>query len=246
MSDPRSLHEPATQPLFRWRAAIVSRLNGPGGLYNFGNGLGFGAGLCVTFLVATHRRTASRKFCRSECDICGKSGRRCAGDRNSDLLLERRSLSSGLVERISARSEIDGASRCLSGFGAIGLGAGLYLLSNPFLAATSGLLHAAGKFGSAFGVRGELLLLGRKIDASALCRNIVLTSRFPAIIATIADLLSTKAHDDRVFAFNAVAMLACYVIWATANSMLLPQDSVVIRFLRGNSARNNAAWRDLS
>ena len=127
-----------------------------------------------------------------------------------------------------------------SGFGAIALGVGLYLLSNPFLAATSGLLHAAGKFGSAFGVRGELLFLGRKIDASTLCRNIVLISRFPAIIATTADLFSSKAHDDRAFAFNAVAMLACYVIWAIADSMLLPQDSVVIRFLRGNVARNNA------
>ena len=103
-----------------------------------------------------------------------------------------------------------------SGFGAIALGAGLYLLSNPFLAATSGLLHAAGKFGSAFGVRGELLFLGRKIDASALCRNIVLISRFPAIIGTTADFFSAKAHDDRAFAFNAVAMLACYAIWATA------------------------------
>jgi len=84
------------------------------------------------------------------------------------------------------------------------------------------------------------LLLGRKIDASALCRNIVLISRFPAIIATTADLFSSKAHDDRAFAFNAAAMLACYVIWAIADSMLLPQDSVVIRFLRGNVARNNA------
>ncbi len=113
----------------------------------------------------------------------------------------------------------------------------MYLLSNPFLAATSGLLHAAGKFGSAFGVRGELSFLGRKIDASALCRNIVLISRVPAIIATTADVFSAKAHDDGAFAFNAVALLACYAIWATADSMLLPRDSVVVRFFRRSLAR---------
>jgi hypothetical protein len=100
-------------------------------------------------------------------------------------------------------------------------------------------LHAAGKFGSAFGVRGELLFLGRKIDASALCRNTVLISRVPAIIATTADVFSTKAHDDGAFAFNALALLACYVIWAIADSMLLPRDSIVVRLLRPNLARKD-------
>ena len=124
-----------------------------------------------------------------------------------------------------------------SGYGAIALGLGLYLLSNPFLAATSGLLHAAGKFGSAFGIHGELLFLGRKLDASALCRNIVLSSRVPAIIATTADVFSSKAHDDGAIEFNALALLACYVIWAIADSMLLPQDSVVIKLFRRSLAR---------
>ncbi len=247
MSDPRSLHEPATQPLFRWRAAIVSRLNGPGGLYNFGNGLGFGAGLCVTFLVATEStNSVSKVLSIGMRYIAGSPAAVALAIATAIFFWSGEAYHRAWSNGYPPDQKLTGLGDLLSGFGAIGLGAGLYLLSNPFLAATSGLLHAAGKFGSAFGVRGELLLLGRKIDASALCRNIVLTSRFPAIIATIADLLSTKAHDDRVFAFNAVAMLACYVIWATADSMLLPQDSVVIRFLRGNSARNNAAWRDLS
>ncbi|MER9937628.1 hypothetical protein [Mesorhizobium sp. M0088] len=37
-----------------------------------------------------------------------------------------------------------------SGVGAIGLGIALFLFGEPVLAATSGLLHALGKFGSAF------------------------------------------------------------------------------------------------
>jgi hypothetical protein len=124
-----------------------------------------------------------------------------------------------------------------SGFGAIALGAGLYLLSNPLLAATSGVMHAVGKFGSAFGVRGELSFPGRKIDASTLCRDIVLISRVPAIIATTADVFSSKAHDDGAFAFNTLAMLACYLIWATADSILLSRDSVLVSLFRPNLTR---------
>jgi hypothetical protein len=115
----------------------------------------------------------------------------------------------------------------------------LYLVSNPFLVATSGVLHAAGKFGSAFGVRGELLFPWRNLDASALCRNVVLISSIPAIIATTADFFSSKARDDGAFAFNSLALLACYLIWAIADSMLLPQDSVVVRSFRGTWLRKS-------
>jgi hypothetical protein len=229
---------PVTRRRSRWRAAILSRLNGPGGLYNLGNVLGFGAGLFVTFLAATE---STDNFS----NILSIGMRYVAGSPAAVALAiattiffwsgetYHRAWSNGYPpdQKLTRLGDLS------SGFGAIALGAGLYLLSNPFLAATSGLLHAAGKFGSAFGVRGELLFLGRKIDASALCRNIVLISRFPAIIATTADLFSSKAHFDRVFAFNAVALLACYVIWAIADSMLLSRDSVVIRLFRPQLAR---------
>lgn len=222
----------------RWRAAVLSRLNGPGGLYNLGNVLGFVAGLFVTFLVATESTN-------SVSNVLSIGMRYVAGSPAAVALATataiffwsgeayHRAWSNGYPpdQRLTQLGDLS------SGFGAIALGVGLYLLSNPFLAATSGLLHAAGKFGSAVGVSGELSLLGRKIDASALCRNIVLISRVPAIIATTADVFSAKAHDDGAFALNAVAMLVCYVIWATANSMLLPRDSVVIRFFQRNLVR---------
>ena len=241
MTGANFVRDGAAQRASRWRAAILGRLSGPGGLYNLGNALGFGAGLFVTFLAATE---STDNFS----NILSIGMRYVAGSPAAVALAiataiffwsgeaYHRAWSNGYPpdQKLTQLGDLS------SGFGAIALGGGLYLLSNPFLAATSGLLHAAGKFGSAFGVRGELLLPGRKIDASALCRNIVLISRFPAIIATTADLFSSKAHDDSAFAFNAVAMLACYVIWAIADSMLLPRDSIVIRFLRGNLARNTA------
>ena len=242
MSKAEPMGAPVARRRSRWRAAILSRLNGPGGLYNLGNVLGFGAGLFVTFLVATEStNSVSNVLSIGMRYIAGSPAAVALAIATAIFFWSGEAYHRAWSNGYPPDQKLTWLGDLLSGFGAIGLGAGLYLLSNPFLAATSGLLHAAGKFGSTLGVRGELLLLGRKIDASALCRNIVLTSRFPAIVATTADLLSTKAHDDRAFAFNAVAMLACYVIWAIADSMLLPQDSVVIRFLRGNLARNSAA-----
>ena len=116
-----------------------------------------------------------------------------------------------------------------SGFGAIALGLGLYLLGNPVLAATSGLLHAAGKFGSAFSARGKLSFGGRSIDASTLCRIIVLISRAPALIAISADILSSRARYDGSFAFISLVMLVCYLIWSVADLMLLTRDNVLMR-----------------
>jgi hypothetical protein len=224
----------------RWRAAIVSRLNGPGGLYNLGNALGFGAGLVVTFLIA-------KESTDSFSNVLSTGMRYVAGSPAAVALAiataiffwsgeaYHRAWSNGYPpdQKLTQLGDLS------SGFGAIALGAGLYLLSNPFLAATSGALHAAGKFGSALGARGELSFPWRKLDASAPCRNVVLMSRVPAIVATTADFFSAKARADGVFAFNALAMLACYLIWASADSMLLPRDSVVVRLFRPNSARKD-------
>jgi len=237
MRQTRRLRGAAARLSFRWRAAILSRLNGPGGLYNLGNALGFGAGLLVTFLVATESTD-------SFSNVLSIGIRYVAGSPAAVALAVataiffwsgeayHRAWSNGYPpdQKLTRLGDLS------SGFGAIALGAGLYLLSNPFLAASSGVLHAAGKFGSAFGVRGEPWFPRLKIDASALCRNIVLISRIPAIIATTADVFSSKAHDDGVFTFNALAMLSCYLIWAIADSMLLPRDSIVVRLFRPSLA----------
>ena len=236
MRQPKHPRESTAQP--RWLTSIFGRLNGPGGLYNLGNALGFGAGLLVAFLGASESAD-------SFSNVLSVGMRYVAGSPAAVALtvataiffwsgeIYHRAWSNGYPPdpRLTQLGDLS------SGFGAIALGAGLYLLGNPLLAATSGVLHAAGKFGSAFGVRRELLLAGRKIDVSDLCRNIVLISRVPAIIATTADVFSSKAQADGVFAFISLAMLACYLIWAIADSMLLSRDSVVIRLLRPNLAR---------
>ena len=242
MTGADSLRDGTAQPSSRWRAAILSRLNGPGGLYNLGNVLGFVAGLFVTFLAATESTdSVSNILSIGMRYVVGSPAAVALAIATAIFFWSGEAYHRAWSNGYPPDQKLVQLGDLSSGFGAIALGVGLYLLSNPFLAATSGLLHAAGKFGSAFGVRGELSFLGRKIDAGALCRNIVLVSRFPAIIATTADVFSAKAHADGAFAFNAVAMLACYVIWAIADSMLLPRDSIVIRFFHRSLARKISA-----
>ena len=235
-SPPRPVSSPSIRP--RWLTSIFGRLNGPGGLYNLGNALGFGAGLFVAFL-------GTSESADSFSNVLSIGMRYVAGSPAAVALTIATAIffwSGEVYHRAWSNGyppdpKLTQLGDLLSGFGAIALGAGLYLLGNPVLAATSGVLHAAGKFGSAFGVRGELLFAGRKIDAGTLCRNIVLSSRVPAIIATTADVFSSKAQADGAFAFISLAMLACYLIWAIADSMLLSRDSVVIRLFRPNLAR---------
>ena len=50
MKEGKRLGERAIGPFFQWRAAILSRLSGPGGLYNLGDALGFGSGLLIAYL----------------------------------------------------------------------------------------------------------------------------------------------------------------------------------------------------
>ena len=228
----------AIRPPSRWRAAILSRLNGPGGLYNLGNVLGFGAGLFVTFLVAAESTNSfSSVLSIGMRYVAGSPAAVALAIATAIFFWSGEAYHRAWSNGYPPDPKLTQLGDLSSGFGAITLGAGLYLLGNPLLAATSGLLHSAGKFGSALGVQGELSFAGRKIDASALCRNIVLISRVPAIIATTADVFSSKAQADGAFAFITLAMLACYLIWSIADSMLLSRNSVVIRLLRPNLAK---------
>jgi hypothetical protein len=230
MRQPKRLRESTTRPPSRWLAEILSR--------NLGNALGFGAGPFVAFL-------GTSESADSFSNVLSIGMRYVAGSRAAVVLTIATAIffwSGEVYHRAWSNGyppdpKLTQLGDLSSGFGAIALGAGLYLLGNPLLAATSGLLHAAGKFGSVFGVRGELLFAGRKIDAGDLCHNIVLISRVPAIIATTADVFSSKAQADSAFAFISLAMLACYLVWAIADSILLSRDSVVIRLFRPDLAR---------
>ncbi len=69
MNESKRLGEHVIGALFRWRAAILNRVSGPGGLYNLGDALGFGSGLLIAYLGWWESRAPSTTFFQSECDM---------------------------------------------------------------------------------------------------------------------------------------------------------------------------------
>ncbi|HME83832.1 MAG TPA: hypothetical protein VKG91_04600 [Roseiarcus sp.] len=207
MRQANRLSESTKRPPFRWHAELLSRLSGPGGLYNLRDALGFGAGLLIAYLGWWETANAVD-------NVFSIGMRYVAGSPAAVALTIATAIFFGSGEAYHRAwangfppdTKLTQIGDLFSGFGAIALGVGLYLLGNPVLAATSGLLHAAGKFGSALNTRGKLSIAGRSIDASTFCRIVVLISRAPALIAISADILSSRARDDGSFAFISLVM----------------------------------------
>jgi hypothetical protein len=238
MRQAKHLTESTKRPPFRWRAEILSRLSGPGGLYNLGDALGFGSGLLIAYLGWWESpNTVDNVFSIGMRYVAGSPAAVALTIATAIFFGSGEAYHRAWSNGFPPDTKLTRIGDLFSGFGAIALGAGLYLLGNPVLAATSGLLHAAGKFGSAFGASGKLSIAGRDIDAGTLCRIIVLISRAPALIATSADILSSRARDDGSFAFISLVMLACYLIWSVADLMLLTRDNVLMRLFRPDLAR---------
>ena len=99
------------------------------------------------------------------------------------------------------------------------------------LAATSGFLHAAGKFGSALGVKRDFVLAGQTIPAAGLCRGSVLLSRVPAIwitVASIAGAVDLATEDAMRQSILPATMLVCYGLLAVADIKLMTKSGTAI------------------
>lgn len=206
----------------RLAQAVAVRLSGPGGCYIAGNVLGLGMAMFMQIRLALTE--ASSTFAAPLI-----FGHDLAGGWNSLALLVasaiflrsgeeyHRALSNGHLDP-SAIQRAD----FLSGTGSLVLGSSLLLVGNPILVVTSGLLHAVGKFGSAFrlGAHG-VVLFGLKVPE--LFRLSVLLSRFPAIIVTATEVARVIA-DARTDQIQALAMpatlLVCYLLWARGDILL--------------------------
>jgi len=214
------LKEEAMPTLSEIAEFVCVRLKGPGGLYNTGNILGLIAGLAVAIDrapegvgLASSSRALGHFF----------AGNPAAVSLTAATLIF---LWSGEHYHRAWRhgyppdASLNRIGDLSSGTGAVALGVGLSLLANPILAASSGFLHAAGKFGSAFGPKGERLLAGRLIRADDLYRCSVVVSRIPAIVVTLSQLFEivftkTPAAEDQG------VLLICYALWAAADISLM-------------------------
>ena len=233
MNQSKRLGEHVIGRSFQWRSAILSRLSGPGGLYNLGNALGFGSGLLIAYLGWWESTSAvDNVFSIGMQYVAGSPATAALTIATAIFFGSGEAYHRAWANGFPPDTKLTQIGDLFSGFGAIALGVGLYLLGNPVLAATSGLLHAAGKLGSAFNTKGKLSIAGRNIDAGVFCRIVVLISRAPALIAISADILSPRARGDGSFAFISLVMLACYLIWSVADLMLLTRDNVLKRLFR--------------
>jgi hypothetical protein len=200
------------------RREFLDRLKGPGGYYNAGNALGLATGIGVQLSQAPQDISAA-----------GAVADYLAGDVSVVMLTiatlvfmasgeaYRRAWANGFPPNPALNRLGDFSS----GIGALALGVGLLMLGQPILAATSGLLHAFGKFGSA-------LCNPKRVSAYDwpwIFRAVVIESRVPAVLAALLELarFAPALWDGAQIAqaITAATLLVCYLLWTKADLMLL-------------------------
>lgn len=198
---------------------ISQRISGPGGLYNLGNGLGLAGGLVLHVAAATgvagaglgHGASAVVDY------FIGSLGATAitlamliffwSGERYH------RAWANGAPPD-AGQNRLGDLS---SGWGALALALGLFLLGQPELAATSGLLHAAGKFGSALPPRIQARL---PVGPNAF-RLTVVASRIPALVAVLIEAQKAIAGGPGQPLAASALLVLCYLLWLKADVALL-------------------------
>jgi hypothetical protein len=199
-------------------------MSGPGGYYNSGNALGLIVGLTIqiaTVPVGLHEGGA---VATAVMDYFAGSHGAVALTLSTLVFF----WGGEAYHRAWARPDapdpaLNRLGDFLSGVGAIGLGIALLLLGDTLLAATSGLLHALGKFGSTFHRPGTPVPIWPAAWPDPF-RSAVLASRVPAILATAVALGSALRHVWSGGSFATLAMpltlLGCYLLWTKADLLL--------------------------
>lgn len=198
------------------------RLSGPGGYYNIGNAFGLTMGVALQMSAAP----------------AGGAGMHAAADAAMTYLAGNTAAMALTVGtavffwsgEMYHRAWANGAppdpalnrrGDFLSGVGAMILFVALLSLGHVMLAATAGLLHALGKFGSAWKWRP---IPGWRPEWPDFFRTAVLASRVPAILATALDLMRVAASADAGTPASAwmtpLSLLVCYLVWCKADLLL--------------------------
>lgn len=199
----------------RLSRSLLLRLQGPGGYYNIGNALGLAVGIGIQIHLAGS----------------GSLGGYLAGSASSTLLTVATLIFFWSGELYHRAWNVPGPydmpdlalnrrGDFLSGVGALLLGGALWLLGEPMLAAFSGLLHAFGKFGSAWHGDHTFSLPITGEDGPDPFRSLVLASRIPAMLAAVI-ALAQPASLTGTESVSLLALLASYLLWCRADLMLM-------------------------
>ncbi len=168
-------------PSFHFRKEVLDRMRGPGGYYNVGNFIGIATGVAVQLAQAP-----------VEISTVSAIGNYFAGDLSGIMLtfativfmFSGEAYHRAWANGFPPDKSLNRLGDMTSGVGAAALAIGLLMLGQPILAATSGLLHAFGKFGSAL----YSPKLPSAFDWPWIFRAVVIESRVPAMLAAVLEL----------------------------------------------------------
>lgn len=121
----------------------------------------------------------------------------------------------------------------LSGVGALILGAGLAMLGDATLAIFAGLMHATGKFGSAFAGSRQIRIGARSVLLADVCKDAVLVSRVPSLAAASLGLVTIMLAFGPISELVlALCVSVSTVYWALADILLLRSNGPLMMAIR--------------
>lgn len=197
------------------RGEFAQRLSGPGGLYNLGNALGLLSG--VAFHVTAAAAVGVAGWAAVTQYFVGSLGATSITLAMLVFFWSGEQYHKAWANGAPPDVRLNRLGDVSSGRGALLLGLGLVLMGHPVLAATSGLLHAAGKFGSALpGWVLALLPFGPGVF-----RGVVVASRLPALAAVLIDLWAALDGGNVEAAAAGGLLVLCYGLWLKADVALM-------------------------
>jgi len=233
----------------KFSTALLSRCEGPGGIYNIGNLIGLMAG--VAFTVAAARSSGSSALASVSQHFWGDPG--AAALTLAAIIffvsgeLYHRAYAAGATSESS--NHLLRAADASSGVAALGLAVALVWMGDTLMALLSTALLASGKFGNALARSGQWLIqvdatrtIGRSLhlqfDAFRLA---VPMSRLPAILGLTLELLRASGDNaSSLSSLQSMVLLLCYLLWLRADSMLLALD---LRWISAHGTRNATVSR---
>jgi hypothetical protein len=207
-----------------WNQWLTQRISGPGGLYNLGNALGLTGGLALHVAAAMAVKEAGLSHGASAVldYFLGSLGATAITLAMLIFFWSGEHYYRAWANGAPPDARLNRMGDISSGWGALALGLGLFLLGQPVLAATAGLMHAAGKFGSTL----PLAVQNRVPYGPRAFRLTVAASRVPAIVIVLIEmekaLIGTPAQPLAASAL----LLLCYLLWLKADLALLPSAAV--------------------
>jgi hypothetical protein len=207
----------------RQAAGLLHRANEPGALYNFGNVLGFSAGLIAAVWPGGVENSGGTMVDGMIRHLAGNHAALALTAATAIFfwggIIYSRAWANGAPPDAALNRQGD----LWSAAGAVCLAFGLFFLGNPLLAMSAGVLHALGKLGSAWGGEARGSVGGRSLRIGDLCKDLVLVSRVPAILAAAVGFSGD---------WLSASVIVCCLAWARADWLLLSPDGLIRRGFR--------------